>query len=144
MTIKDYLNKQISDWNILYVKLQHYHWSVKGEQFFTLHAKFEELYNEAAGYIDEIAERVLALGGSPVASLREYLELASIQETPAIESSTEMVQEIVDDYTKMISVLKNGMELTESENDEITGDILLAIYSDLEKHVWMLTAYLGE
>ncbi len=143
MMIEDYLNKQIADWNILHVKLRHYHWSVKGEQFFTLHAKFEEFYNEAAGYIDELAERVLALGGRPVASLGGYLELASILEAAGNESSTEMVQTIVDDYTQIISALKQGMELSQSENDEITGDMLLAMYSTLEKHVWMLNAYLG-
>lgn len=60
----DLVNKQIANWTVLYTKLHNYHWYVTGPDFFTLHAKFEELYNEAALHIDELAERLLALEGS--------------------------------------------------------------------------------
>ncbi|MEW8986778.1 MAG: DNA starvation/stationary phase protection protein, partial [Bacillus sp. (in: firmicutes)] len=68
------VNKQVANWTVLYTKLHNYHWYVKGRHFFTLHTKFEELYNEAATIIDEFAERILALEGKPVATLKEYLE----------------------------------------------------------------------
>lgn len=137
------LNKQVADWNVLFVKLHNFHWYVKGPNFFTLHEKFEELYTEAATHIDEIAERILALQGRPVASMKEYLELSTIKEATGQEDARGMVQSIVDDYTKMIGELKAGMEIAGEDDDETTSDMLLAIHTDLEKHVWMLTAFLG-
>jgi starvation-inducible DNA-binding protein len=138
------LNKQIANWNILFVKLHNYHWYVKGEQFFTLHAKFEELYDEAAAHIDELAERLLAIGGQPIATMKEYIEESSINEAIGKEDSVQMVQSIIRDYSKIIEELKHGMAIAEEFNDETTGDMLLAIHSSLEKHLWMLKAFLGK
>lgn len=139
--IVNVLNKQIANWMVLFVKLHHFHWYVKGPQFFTLHVKFEELYNEAALHIDELAERVLALQGQPVATMRESLETASVKEASGNESAEQMVQTLVNDYLTLISELKDGMAVAEQANDETTADILLAIHTQLEKHVWMLSAF---
>jgi starvation-inducible DNA-binding protein len=144
MNLHDVLNKQIANWNVLYVKLHNYHWYVKGGQFFTLHEKFEEFYNEAGVNNDELAERLLAIGGKPLATMKAYLEAASIAEATNEEDATQMVEALVADYTTMIEELKEGMNIAEQSNDEITGDMLLAIHSSLEKHVWMLRAYLGK
>lgn len=144
MELQNVLNKQIANWNILFVKLHNYHWYVKGEQFFTLHAKFEELYNEAATHIDELAERLLAIGGQPIATMKEYIEESSINEAIGKEDSVQMVQSIIRDYSTIIEELKHGMAIAEEVNDETTGDMLLAIHSSLEKHLWMLNAYLGK
>lgn len=138
------LNKQLANWNVLFVKLHNYHWYVKGEQFFTLHSKFEELYNEAATYIDDLAERLLSIGGQPIATMKEYLAQASVQEATGQETAEEMVQNIAHDFDVMIGELKEGMSLAEEANDEATGDLLLAIHSSLEKHAWMLKAFLGK
>lgn len=137
------LNKQIANWSVLFIKLHNYHWYVKGNQFFTLHTKFEEFYNEASLHIDELAERLLAIGGQPVATMKECLAMASVQEANGNESAEEMVQSISSDYSLLVGELKEGMSIAEQVNDEITGDMLLAIHSSLEKHVWMLKAYLG-
>jgi starvation-inducible DNA-binding protein len=140
----DVLNKQIANWSVLYIKLHNYHWYVKGEQFFTLHAKFEEFYNEAGLHVDELAERLLAIGGNPVATMKECLEMSSVQEASGGESASEMVQSVINDFSIIIGELKEGMSMAEEADDETTGDMLLAIHSGLEKHVWMLTAYLGK
>ncbi|WP_281890351.1 Dps family protein [Paenibacillus sp. YYML68] len=137
------LNQQIANWSVLYIKLHNYHWYVKGNQFFTLHVKFEELYNEAALHIDELAERMLALRGEPVATMKGCLELASVQEAAGGEDANGMVASIVKDFEVLLGELKAGMELADQEGDETTGDMFLAIYSSLEKHTWMLSAYLG-
>ncbi|MDN4074347.1 Dps family protein [Fictibacillus terranigra] len=137
------LNKQISNWNILYVKLHNYHWNVKGPHFFTLHEKFEELYNEANQHIDELAERLLMLQQQPAATMKQYLELATVKEASNNETSEGMVQEIIDDFALMRDQLKQGMEITEKENDEVTHDMLLSISSQLDKHTWMLTSFLA-
>ncbi|WP_223591724.1 Dps family protein [Neobacillus bataviensis] len=140
----DVLNKQIANWSVLYMKLHNYHWYVKGEQFFTLHAKFEEFYNEAGLHVDELAERLLAIGGNPVATMKECLEISSIQEATGTEKAEEMVQSIINDFSIIIGEIKEGMSLAGELDDETTGDMLLAIHSGLEKHVWMLTAFLGK
>lgn len=138
------INKQIANWSVLYMKLHNYHWYVKGEQFFTLHAKFEEFYNEAGLHVDELAERLLSIGGAPVATMKECLELASVKEASGSESAAQMVSSITTDFSTVISELKDGMQIAEEAGDETTGDLLLSIYSTLEKHVWMLKAYLNK
>lgn len=140
----DVLNKQIANWSVLYMKLHNYHWYVTGGQFFTLHAKFEEFYNEAGLHVDELAERLLSVGGKPVATMRECLEISSIKEASGVETPDEMVQSIINDFSIIIGELKEGMSLAEENDDETTGDMLLAVHSELEKHVWMLKAFLGK
>ncbi len=137
------VNKQVADWTVLYVKLHNYHWYVKGKDFFTLHEKFEELYTETATYIDDLAERMLALNGQPVATMKECLEISSIQEAEGNESAEQMVKNLYDDFSNIAEELKQGMELAGEVGDETTGDMLLAIHQSIEKHNWMLKAYLG-
>ncbi|WP_248929206.1 Dps family protein [Paenibacillus hamazuiensis] len=138
------LNTQIANWNVLYVKLHNYHWYVKGPQFFTLHAKFEELYNEASQIIDDFAERLLALKGKPVATLKEIAQTASIKEATGGETAEQMVQSIVSDFTAIIGELKDGIRAAEASNDPATADMLLGVAGSLEKHVWMLQAHMGK
>jgi starvation-inducible DNA-binding protein len=138
------VNKQVANWTVLYVKLHNYHWFVKGGNFFTLHEKFEEFYNEAAVHIDELAERLLALDGAPVATMKECLELSSIQETEGSLTAEQMVQSVYDDFALLVNESKEGMELAAEVGDETTGDMLLAIHQGLEKHNWMLKSFLGK
>ncbi|KUP06060.1 general stress protein [Bacillus coahuilensis m2-6] len=144
MELNQVLNQQVSNWSILYIKLHNYHWFVKGENFFTLHEKFEELYTEAATYIDEIAERILSIGGKPLATMKDYLETSTIKEASGTETSQEMVDHLVSDFTTVIDELDSAMSIADQENDEATSDLLLGIQSSLQKHVWMLEAYLGK
>lgn len=137
------VNKQVADWTVLYVKLHNYHWYVKGKDFFTLHEKFEELYSETATYIDDLAERMLALNGKPVATMKECLEISSIQEAEGNESAEQMVKNLYDDFSNIAEELKQGMEPAGEVGDETTGDMLLAIHQSIEKHNWMLKAFLG-
>nr|WP_155112957.1 Dps family protein [Metabacillus mangrovi] len=138
------VNKQVANWTVLYVKLHNYHWYVKGKDFFTLHGKFEEFYNEANTNIDELAERLLALKGRPAATMKECLELSTIQEAEGNENAEQMVQQLLADFTAVAEELKEGMDLAAEVGDETTGDMLLAIHQALEKHNWMLNAYLGK
>ncbi len=138
------VNKQVANWSVLYIKLHNYHWFVKGSQFFTLHVKFEELYNEAAVHIDELAERLLAISGQPVATMKEILEMSSIQEANGNENAEEMVANISNDFSILTGELKEGMKVASDADDETTGDMLLAIHQTLEKHIWMLQSFLGK
>lgn len=143
IAIQDLLNKQIANWSLLYVKFHNYHWYVKGNQFFTLHTKFEELYNEAGQHVDELAERLLAIGGAPIATMKAFLEHSTLKEASCMESSAQMVETIIEDFSIMIGELKEGMNTAQEADDETTSDILLAIHTGLEKHRWMLQSYLG-
>lgn len=137
------LNKQISNWSVLYIKLHHYHWFVKGGQFFTLHAKFEELYNEAAQYIDDLAERVLAINGKPLSSMKDYLAHSTVKEAAGGEAADAMVRSLIADFSAVIGELKEGILAAEAADDESTGDMLIGMHTSLEKHVWMLKSFLG-
>ena len=141
--IQTVLNKQIANWNLLFVKLHNFHWYVKGNQFFTLHVKFEELYNEAALHVDELAERLLAIGGQPLATMKTYLENSSLKEASGTETATKMVEAIIEDFTILTQELKAGMQVCEEASDDTTSDMLLAIQTSLEKHRWMLQSFLG-
>lgn len=143
MTVQQHLNRQIANWSVLYIKLHNYHWYVKGSQFFTLHEKFQEFYEEAALHVDEIAERLLAIKGQPLAKMSDYLETASVNEAAGNETAVEMVDQLIQDFTVIIGELKEGMEAAQSAGDETTADMLLAIHTSLEKHVWMLSAFNG-
>lgn len=137
------VNKQVANWTVMYVKLHNYHWYIKGRHFFTLHEKFEELYNEANQHIDELAERILSLEGNPVATMKECLETATIQEATGSEQEEEMVKTLCGDFEKMSDELQEAIALAEEANDDGTGDMLIAVKQSLRKHIWMLKAYLG-
>lgn len=138
------MNVQVSTWSVLYTKLHNYHWYVKGHHFFTLHEKFEELYDEATVHMDEIAERILTLGGKPVATLKEHLEQSVVEEATGSEDADEMVKVIANDFDATMKSLKKGMDLAANAEDDRTEDLLNAIYQSIEKHQWMLNAFLGQ
>jgi starvation-inducible DNA-binding protein len=144
MTIHSQLNLQIANWSVLYTKLHRFHWYVKGPLFFTLHEKFEELYNESALVVDQLAERLLSIGGEPIATMREYLETATIQETINEVKASDMVATLVKDYSYINESLKQLAEMADSENDTITNDLAVGLIEKIDTHIWMLKAYLGE
>ncbi|MBP1995880.1 Dps family protein [Paenibacillus eucommiae] len=142
-TVQKVLNQQIANWGLLYVKIHNFHWYVKGSQFFTLHIKFEELYKEADLHIDELAERLLAIGGKPLATMKEYLDQSTLKEAKGKETATQMVEAMVEDFSMIIEELDEGMKTAEEAEDDATADLLLAIHASLEKHRWMLQSMLG-
>ncbi|QED46322.1 Dps family protein [Cytobacillus dafuensis] len=138
------LNVQIANWSVLYTKLHRYHWFVKGPLFFTLHEKFEELYNESATVVDEVAERLLASGGTPVATMKEYLSIATIQESNGETNADEMVSSLVADYKQLKAELKELAELADQHDHDVINDLAVGLLVKLEGHIWMLNAYLGK
>ncbi|MEQ6377915.1 DNA starvation/stationary phase protection protein [Bacillaceae bacterium S4-13-58] len=141
--IVELLNKQLSNWNVLNTKLHNYHWYVTGQDFFTLHEKFEEYYTQAATYIDEIAERILMINGKPVARLQDYLSTTTIKEASNEEDPKEMVRSIADDFEQLVKESKELIKLAEDNGDQPTADMFIGIRSNLDQQVWMLRAYLG-
>lgn len=135
------LNRQLANWSVLYFKLHHYHWFVKGDQFFELHQKFEEFYNEAASYVDQIAEFLLTKGESPISTMREFLEQATIKEAEGNETAEQMVQQVTQDFKTISEEAKAVIKVAKSAGDAATALMLTDHVAKLEKHIWMLTAY---
>ncbi|RUS47178.1 Dps family protein [Cohnella sp. AR92] len=142
--MRNVLTKQLANWIVIEMKLRNYHWHVRGPQFFTLHAKFEELYGEAAEHIDELAERLLALGDPAILSLSETLKAASIQESGGKENAEQMVAAIANDFSLAAEESRLGHSYAESLGDVTSADLLQDIVAGLEKRIWMLHAYLGK
>lgn len=138
------LNELVATWSVLYTKLHNYHWYVSGSSFFTLHAKFEELYNEITLNLDDVAERILSKGSKPVATMKEHLQLSIVEEASGKESAEEMVEQTIVDFKLVMDAINKGMELASAAGDDRTEDLLNAQYQSLEKHTWMLTAFLGK
>lgn len=138
------LNKLVATWSVLYTKLHNYHWYVNGPSFFTLHTKFEELYNEVTLNLDEVAERILSRGGKPVATMKEHLELSHITEAKTKETTEEMVETTIADFKIIMKALKEAMNQAAEDGDARTEDMLNVNYQSLEKHTWMLNAFLGK
>lgn len=141
--VTELLNKQVSNWSVLYAKLHNYHWYVKGESFFDLHIKFEELYTEAGVHLDVVAERILTLRSKPVATLKEHLAISSIEEAKGNESASQMVMQVLEDFEQITKELTEGIEAAEGQKDQPSADMMIQIKTSLEKHIWMLSAYLA-
>ena len=132
-----------ADHQVFYGKLRNYHWTVKGPRFFELHALFEQLYNEAALTVDEIAERLVALGEAPVRTYAESVELARLKEDPSSPEAGQMLKSIHDDLDHLINSLKATAKEAESNGDSTTFNILDAKVDQAEGHAWMIRAALG-
>ena len=136
------LNLYLANQMIDYVKKHNLHWNLKGTQFFTLHAKLEELYDEANDILDEVAERILALGGNPVSNMKEALAMATIKELDGgPESADETIRALVSDTDYWIKDSKEIVELAEKEGDGVTADIFNGFTKEYQKLAWMLKAY---
>lgn len=138
MTLEQVLNQRIADFGVLYIKLHRFHWYVEGSGFFTLHAKFEELYDEITACLDEYAERLLTINGKPVATLKEFLELATISEEVKEKNSHDMIKTLINDYSLIVEKLKEGAKIAEDNDDTLTSDLFMDTVGNFEKHLWML------
>lgn len=138
------LNKQVANLNVLYTKLHNFHWYVKGPQFFVLHAKFEELYNEVAEKMDAVAERLLTIGGKPYGTLKEVMHHATINEAAGHEHADQMVKQVIQDFIQLVNEFGEAIIAAENAGDNVTADLFTSMSGELEKHIWMLNAYVGE
>ena len=135
-----YLANQLVD----YVKKHNLHWNLKGTQFFTLHAKLEELYDEANDILDEVAERILALGGNPVSNMKEALSMATIKELEDGPKPTDQtIKALVSDTDYWIKDSKEIAELADKEGDSVTNDMFNGYTKAYQKLAWMLKAYVS-
>ncbi|WP_343532234.1 DNA starvation/stationary phase protection protein [Pedobacter sp.] len=143
--VVDMLNDYLANYHIHYQKLRGCHWNIKGQNFFTLHLKFEELYTNAQLTIDEIAERVLTLGKAPHSRFSDYIKESGIKEIDTIGlADTAMVEAILDDMTKLIELERELLEATDKAGDDGSNDMVNRFMQFKEKTIWMLRSFLGK
>ncbi|WP_112180599.1 MULTISPECIES: Dps family protein [Paraliobacillus] len=145
-TLQDQLNQLVATHGVFFTKLHQHHWYVKGHNFFVLHEKFEELYNEVNEKFDEFAERLLTIGGNPYSTLSEFLANATIKEEPYTEHvpAESMVKSVISDYQIIQSDLAKGIELAGEAGDDITEDMLIGYKTSVDQTLWMLSAYVSK
>ena len=137
-----HLNELLASYQLHYQKLRNFHWNLKSQDFFTLHEKFEQFYTDANEKIDDLAERILTLRVKPISQLSEYLRVSQITECPEYLNYTQMVKEVLNDYSVLIKISRQVLEAASDANDEGTVDMLGGYVGQLEKNCWMLSSYL--
>jgi len=138
------LNLLLANYSVHYQKLRNYHWNVKGPDFFDLHEQFETQYNEALKNLDDIAERIRIFQETPLSTLKDYLETSEIKETPSSLSSDLMVREILSDYRILLQHMFSVVEIAGDQNDSGTEEMVKVFINNIEKHHWMLSAFLSK
>ena len=139
MNLEQILNELLADLNVFYRKLQNYHWNVEGKDFFTAHAKLEELYNEINKSIDEIAEHILILGGQPLGTLKDYLEISTIKEAENKKvKSDEVYNNLITDFETLLNKSIEIKEQSEKENEYSTSSLIDEYILEYGKYIWML------
>ncbi|WP_404365233.1 Dps family protein [Marinobacter sp.] len=142
--LADDLNTLLSNYQIFYMNVRGYHWNIKGDNFFELHVKFEELYDDLLLKIDEIAERVLTLGHRPAHAYSTYIERSDIPERKDVHSGKEAVQNIVESFASLIRKQRELLSLAGDAEDEGTVALMSDYISQQEKLTWMYRSYLGQ
>ena len=137
------LDKLSTNYHIFYQNARGYHWNIKGEKFFELHLKFEELYNDALLKIDELAERILTLGYTPTHSFSEYLAAAEIKEHTNVSDGKKALEQILNNYGILISIERELLALSAEAGDEGTNALMSDYLRQQEKLIWMYSAYLN-
>lgn len=141
--ITNYLNTLLSNYQLLYINVRGFHWNIKGNNFFELHLKFEEIYNNLQIKIDEIAERILTLGYTPIHSYSEYLKKSEIKESTGITDGKMALAEILNALKIIITAQREILKLAGNANDEGTNALMSDYIREQEKTIWMYNAYLN-
>ncbi|MGM0545375.1 MAG: Dps family protein [Bacteroidota bacterium] len=138
------LNDLLANYSVFYQNTRGYHWNIKGDDFFELHVKFEELYNDLLVKIDEVAERILTLGHSPNHRYSGYIEKSDIGESKQVSDGKTAVHEILDAFKTIITLQRDILELSEEVGDEGTNALMSDYIREQEKEVWMYSSYVDE
>lgn len=138
----DKLNELLANYQVFYINSRGFHWNIKGDKFFELHAKFEELYTDSQLKIDEIAERVLTLGFTPLHSYSDYLKVSKVKEVKNVSNDRACVQYIVDGFRQVLDIEREVLEAADEVADEGTSDLMAGYIREQEKQVWMYSSFL--
>ena len=137
------LNKLLADYQMYYQNLRGLHWNVKGAMFFMLHEKFEEYYNEASEVADEIAERILTIGGQPLHTFEDYVNTATLPAVANVSNGQKTVEIVLENNQFLLNSFKEILALAGEADDEGTASMMSDLIAATEKRIWMLESFLG-
>jgi len=142
--LADKLNTLLANYSIFYQNTRGYHWNIKGEKFFELHLKFEELYNDLFIKIDEVAERILTLGYSPKHRYSDYMNASIVSESKEVSDGIKAVGEILSSFKIIIPIQRELLTLSAEASDEGTNALMSDYIRAQEKLVWMYSAFVNK
>jgi starvation-inducible DNA-binding protein len=136
------LGKILADYQVFYTNLRGFHWNIQGDKFFELHALYEEYYNEMAEKIDEVAERIVILGGVPENNFSSYLKISDVKEIANVSSWQKGATNVLETLQLLVGELRELQSTAIKSSD--AGTVSLANHGirHFEKKIWMLSAYL--
>lgn len=140
--LADKLNILLANYQLFYINARGFHWNIKGEKFFELHLKFEELYNDALLKVDEIAERILTLDKVPYHSFNDYLKASTIQPVKNLSDGKKAVKVVLDGFYQLLVLEREILKLSAKADDEGTNAMMSDYIRQQEKLVWMYSAFL--
>ncbi len=138
------LNILLSNFQVYYQNLRGIHWNIRGKRFFQLHVKFEELYNDAQLKIDEVAERVLTLGGTPLHTFEDYIANNKLTIGKNVSKDTAAVHLVIDSLSQLLQIERVILEETAKIGDEGTNSMMSDFIKEQEKTIWMMKAWSEE
>lgn len=141
--VVDRLNLLLASSNVFARKVKHFHWNVKGRQFFTLHIEFDKLYSEWAEFGDEFAERIIALGGRPLPNLADDVKHSKLKEETQFPDADSMMRLLIADMESLRAAIHESFAIAESADDRTTEDLLDDVRDALEKKLWMFKSYIA-
>lgn len=141
--LSEKLNHLLANYQLFYINTRGFHWNIKGSSFFELHLKFEELYNDLFLKIDEIAERILTLGHTPLHSYADFLAHATLAPAKDIRDGRKAVDHILEAFSVLLPLQRELLNLSAEANDEGTNALMSDYIRAQEKLVWMYSAYLA-
>ena len=137
------LNKLLANYQVFYQNVRGFHWNIRGEKFFELHVKFEELYDDLLLKIDEIAERIVTLGRVPLHAWSEYLAVSEIKEVQNITNGSEGARKILESFLVLLGMQRKLLDLSAEAGDEGTNALMSDYIREQEKMAWMYDAFLN-
>ena len=138
------LNELLANYSVFYQNTRGSHWNIKGEKFFELHLKFEELYNDLLLKIDEVAERILTLGHSPNHNYSDYTRISKITESKEVSDGIKSVTNLLESFKILITLQRELLILSAEAGDEGTNAQMSDYIRAQEKLVWMYSAFLNK
>jgi starvation-inducible DNA-binding protein len=142
-TVAGELTKVLADAYAVYLKTHGYHWNVRGPEFFSLHNLLEQQYRDIWGALDDVAERIRALGELAPQGYATFANLTSIKDGDPEKDAEGMLQELIRDHGVVIATMRAALETADAEGDDVTVDLLTQRLAAHEKFAWMLRASLG-
>ena len=139
-----HLNDLLANYSIFYQNVRGFHWNIKGEKFFELHVKFEELYNDLLLKIDEVAERILTLGQTPEHKYSAYAEVSAIAESGKVSDGRKGVGMVLEAFRTLLARQRVVLDLADAMGDEGTNALMSDYIREQEKLVWMYSAFMGK